>query len=129
MATAPWLRTITGLDRVGKPRVPLEEGEVPQDGPNGEGPLWNAGQQTWNRLRERLDRALRRRMEQRDMAEALSLRAPRNDVRKRALEAAKAGVEAVRKARDRFAGEFETVTDTVAAPRNPARARGHFVRC
>ena len=26
VATAPWLRTVTGLDRVGKPRVPLEEG-------------------------------------------------------------------------------------------------------
>ena len=122
VATAPWLRTVTGLDRVGKPRVPLEEGEVPQDGPNGEGPLWNAGRQTWNRLRERLDRALRRRMEQRDMAEALSLRAPRNDVRKRALEAAKAIVETVRKARDRFAGEFETITETVWPPRGVQRA-------
>ena len=82
VATAPWLRTVAGLDRVGKPRVPLEEGEVPQDGPNGEGPLWNAGRQTWNRLRKRLDRAMRRRLEQRDMAEALSLRAPLNAVRK-----------------------------------------------
>ena len=27
VATAPWLRTFTGLDRLGKPRVPLEEGE------------------------------------------------------------------------------------------------------
>ena len=25
-----------------KPRIPLEESEVPQDGTNGEGPLWNA---------------------------------------------------------------------------------------
>ena len=32
VATAPWLQTVAGLDRVGKPRVPLEEGEVPQDG-------------------------------------------------------------------------------------------------
>ena len=63
VATAPWLRTVTGLDRVGKPRIPLEEGKLPQDGPNGEGPLWNAGRQTWNRLRERLDRALRRHTE------------------------------------------------------------------
>ena len=56
------------------------------------------------------------------MAEALSLRAPRNDVRKRALEAANAVVETVRKARDRFACEFETITETVWPPRGIQRA-------
>ena len=78
-----------------KPRIPLEESEVPQDGTNGKGPLWKAGRQTRNRLRDRLDQAMRRRMEQRDVADALSLRAPRGDVRRRALEAAKAAVETV----------------------------------
>ena len=67
VATAPWLRTVTGLDRVGKPRVPLEEDEVYQDGLDGEGPLWNAGRQTWNRLRDSLRQALRHRTEQRAM--------------------------------------------------------------
>mmetsp|Transcript_8464 Transcript_8464/g.35399 ORF Transcript_8464/g.35399 Transcript_8464/m.35399 type:complete len:94 (+) Transcript_8464:361-642(+) len=49
------------------------------------------------------------RTEQRDVAEALSLRAPRNDVRRRALKAAKAAAESVRKVHDCFACDFETV--------------------
>jgi len=109
VATAPWLKTVTGLDLVGRPRA------VPQSAPNGEGPLWNAGRDAWNRVRVAVEDALQRLQDQRDVAEESTRRArsgtARAQMAARALKAANDAVESVRKVHDRVKGDFVTVTD------------------
>ena len=60
VAAASWLATVTGLERIGMLRVPLEEGDLPTEAQDIEGPLWNAGRVAWVGLLERLTEAVER---------------------------------------------------------------------